>query len=228
MFAIDLNHPDIKAIRKHIKEASFKKGDMVLSPDKETTYLYSIRKGFVKLYTVNSREEQAIILIYGPDDIFPLSWIIGRQRQPFYFQAISDCEIALLPQDVFLKQMQDSSDVTFAVMHKIIEQFALFTSRVNNLEYKYARERLAYRLLLLSARFGETKGRDSVLPHISQTDLASMINVSREGVSREMSRFERVGLVEYSKIRIVIKNPDGLKKELGGDDQMLFKNRELA
>lgn len=215
MFAIDPDHPDVVAIKKHIKEVRFRKGEIILHPYEDTAFLHVIRSGLVKAYTINSRGEEAINVIYGQDDLFPLAWIINQQRQPVYFQALTECRAVLVPQDVFLEYIQSSAAITYAVMQKILEQTTLFASRINNLEFKFARERLAYRLLVLAAKFGEPNKRgEMVIPHISQQDLAATINVSRESVSREISRFEKLGCLIYKSSGIVIKNQQQLHDEV--------------
>ncbi|HSW79623.1 MAG TPA: Crp/Fnr family transcriptional regulator [Candidatus Saccharimonadales bacterium] len=225
MFGFDLDHPDMAGLKKHLKTLPYKKGTIILNPLEETDYVHVIQDGFVKAYTVNARGEEAIAAIFGRDDFFPLAWIIGQKRHFIYVQAISDCTITLLPLDKFEAQLKVNVNLTYAVMQKILEQFMLYSSTVNNLSLKYGRERLAYRLLLLAAKFGDKRGNAICLPHISQFDLAAMVNVSREGISREMSRFDRMGILKYSSKGIEIHDIKALHKELGENIRVMFYDR---
>jgi len=228
MFAIDLNHPDVQEIQKHAKIRRFKKGMVIVRRDDDTNYLHIVISGLVKAYTENSRGEETITVIYGPDDIFPLSWIINQERTPVDFGAIADCEIALIPRAIFLKYLKESPDISYAVMQKILEQYIMFGGRIINLEFKFARERLAYRLLSLAAKFGEKKDNTLVIPHISQNDLGVTINLSREHVSKEMARFEQLGLVKYDNTGIYILDVANLHKECGKDTVIPLLDTKLA
>jgi CRP-like cAMP-binding protein len=107
--------------------------------------------------------------------------------------------------------------VTRAVLVKTVKQFTIYADRIDNLEYKYARERVVYRLLFLASRFGEKQADGSYVltAPISQQVIASSINLSRESVSREFDRLQRHELVEFNNERcIVVKNVQHLCNEL--------------
>lgn len=220
--AMKQNGLDEETLRRLLKIVSFKKGEMILQAHQVSEYLHIIYDGLVKVYTINAGGEEAVAVIYGKKDIFPLSWIIQSHKKSVYYQAITDCRIALLPQKILLEQMKSSASVAFAMAERILKQYELYASRVNNLEFTYGRERLAYRLLLLCARFGKRVDQTIVIPRINQHDLAAMINMSRESLSREMSRYERRGVVRYTNDSIIILNERELRAELGEDTPVVF------
>lgn len=224
--AMQQNGFSSEALRKFVKVVSFKKGEMILQAHQTSDYLHIIQEGLVKVYTINSSGEEAIAVIYGKNDIFPLSWIIHSRKKSLFYQAISDCKVILLPQEILLEQMKTNAKISFAMSQQILEQNELHASRINNLEFKYGRERLAYRLLLLGARFGHKIDGTIIIPRISQQDLAGMINTSRESLSREMSRFERLHIVKYTPNNIVITDEAKLRSELGEDASVLFYDPE--
>lgn len=222
MFSIDLDHPDVAGVKKRLKTVRYKKGSIILRPEDDTDLLFIVKSGFLKAYTVNARSEEAIVGIIGKGDIFPIAWIIGQRRLYILIQAISDCIVDTIPQKEFQECMTQSAKLTYEVMQKIMEQYMLHMSAINNLSLKYGRERLAYRLILLSTIFGENKNSSIVLPHISQFDLAAMVNISREGISREMSRFDRMSIIKYSSKSIEILDIKRLHKELGENVFVMF------
>ncbi len=222
MFAINLDHPDLSPIRKHFEIVKFKKGTTILRPEDETDQIFFIREGFVKAYSINARGEEAVMGILGKEDLFPLAWLVGQRRLSIFIQAISDCTIVKVQQDQFVGCMKRSAELTYEVLQKVAEFFMLDMSSINNLSLKYGRERLAYKLVLLASIIGEKKGDSIMLPHISQFDLAGMVNISREGISREMSRFDRMGILSYSSKGIEICDIKRLRKELGEDISVMF------
>jgi CRP/FNR family cyclic AMP-dependent transcriptional regulator len=206
------------------EEVSIKKGEILLRPKDDTENLHEVKTGLLKVYTINKNGDQTINAIYGPRDLFPMSWIIDQRHQEVYIEAITDVEVVLITRDSFMEMLNTDIDFAQMIAKRILEQFYLYASRVSNLGFKYAKERLAYSLLVLSGRFGE-RTEDGVykLPYITQQDIAAMINVSRENVSREVSRLDRSGVIRYSRPFIEILKPEYLQKEIG-DDTVVFYN----
>jgi CRP-like cAMP-binding protein len=72
--------------------------------------------------------------------------------------------------------------------------------------------RLAQRLLDLQQYYGSEEG-DDINMHLPQEDLAKMLAVSRQAVSRELKRLEKAGLIalSYGKLRVL--DREGLRAE---------------
>ena len=226
MLSTSVGKSDSVKLLLHAKTVKYKKGEIILRSFDDRKHMYEICSGLVKVYSLTPDGGENIIVIYGRDDLFPLDWIIEQQTQNVYFQAISDTEVYEMPKGMFLAQLKNDPDMTYAVMQQIVKQLYLLSSRVTNLGFKYARERLAYRLLLLSARFGIKKDGFMELPHITQQDLSATLNVSRENVSRELNRLVGKGTITYGRDVIRIFNPQALQKELGDNVTVMFRDNE--
>lgn len=219
-----INHLSANEPVNPVRTVKFSKGEIILHSYQDTDYLHVVRSGLIKVYGINDKGEEKVAVIYGKEDVFPLSWVMLNRHKNAYFQAISDSEISLISKDFFMTTMKTNADLAFAMSCRILEQFELYASRVNNLEFKYGHERLIYRLLLLADRFGKNVNDTVEIPRVNQSDLAAMINVSREYLSREMSKLEQRELIKYRKDIILILKPDILYKKLGDDVSALFFN----
>jgi CRP-like cAMP-binding protein len=79
-----------------------------------------------------------------------------------------------------------------------------------------ANERLVYRLVILSARFGQKRGDQIRLDKLfTHSLIGSTINLTRETVSREFERLMHKGLVDSVDHEIVINDINKLHEELG-------------
>jgi predicted XRE-type DNA-binding protein len=68
--------------------------------------------------------------------------------------------------------------------------------------FNSSEKRLA-RVLLLMAEFGKSPEPQTLLPVITQENLAEMIGTTRSRVSRFMNRFRKLGFIEYNgRIRV--------------------------
>jgi CRP/FNR family transcriptional regulator, cyclic AMP receptor protein len=194
---------------------SYAKGSIIIGAEDTPTDMYFIKSGAARFYT-NDRGDEFTHIIYAPGEVFPL-YILAQDRQQ-----LSTCE-ALLPTEVlriplhqFNQDLADNNALATAMLRQTVEQYRIYAMRVANLEYKYASERLAYRLILLSNRFGRQSGKEVTinLPMTHQL-LATALNLSRESVSREMEKLMRRGLVRYNSDRqIVLTDRTALSEQL--------------
>lgn len=53
------------------------------------------------------------------------------------------------------------------------------------------------RILLLLAHFGKDSRTETILPSISQENLAQMVDITRSRVSHFMNKFKKLGFVDY-------------------------------
>lgn len=182
--------PYLKAISR---DKSFAKREFLALPEDRFEDVYIIKSGLIKVYDSDTRGQQIIQAFYGPGDFFPVARIIHNQHTDVYYQAIVDTAVRLVPSKEFIKALKEDAEVSFNVMQQVINQTMLYRLRADNLGLQYARERLAFRLLLSAYRFGEKGEHGIELPAISQEDVAHAINLTRESVSKGMKRLEQLG-----------------------------------
>src|SRR5207344_213475 len=136
---------DNTEFNKQVKTAEFKKGDKILKPYEKTKYLFEVRKGLVKLYTLSSRSRENIGAIYGPGDLFPLAWMINQNRPGVCIEALTGCKLNLIALSSFRKQIETNPELSVEFVKRVCRQFSLFATTVNNLGFKFGKERIAYR-----------------------------------------------------------------------------------
>jgi CRP-like cAMP-binding protein len=211
-----------KTAKGKIETVSYAKNEIILRPFVDTKYIYRINTGLVKAYTLDSRKKENIAVIYGSGDLFPLAWIIEADRPSVYFQTIAVCTMQLIPQKYFQEQLAKNNGLALEFMRHVVKQFALYASTLNNLGLRYGHERIAYRLLVLAARFGVEENNHIKIPRISHGDLAATVNMTRESTSRLVSRLKKMGIITYDLKEIKILDIEKLKAEVGKDVPVMF------
>lgn len=197
---------------------SYAKGEIILRPDDDSPGIFYVESGYVKVFSINDRGEEYLHIVYGTGEIFPLIWVLSGQPRNVFYRAMTACVLLRVPGEKFQESIEANSSQCFAVLKQVTRQFNVYTHRVDNLEYKYGRERLVYRLLFLAGRFGKRSGNSVTLPPFTQNDIASSINLSRESASREIERLEERGLVSYDGRILTLNDIEALSKEIKGAD----------
>jgi CRP/FNR family transcriptional regulator len=201
---------------------TYKKGTIIKRPDTEVTHIFEIVSGLIKLYKLNEQNEQNIHIVLGPGDMFPLAWLTDKAPYQTYVKSYTTVQIMRYPKVDFAKLLHADPDVLFFVTTKLVSQMRLYIARVDNLQYKYASQRLAYRLIYLAHRFGTEAKGEFTLPVFSNRDVGSMTNLSREYVNHELNRFVRLGLLRIEDKQVIIIDMTGLRNEVRKDGCPLF------
>jgi CRP-like cAMP-binding protein len=194
------------------------KGEIVSGWENELAYVYFIEKGFVKAYSVSNEGEELIHLIYGPVELFPLSWAYTGIQREDYYEALGDTLLFKVPLLQFQEFACSSVATSNALTQVVAHQLNSLNDRLSNFEYKRPGQRLAYRLLFLASRFGYKQGDWIIIegPFTHQL-IANTINLARETVSREIAHMEYEGILRQINHGIIIKDLHELRTKLGKD-----------
>jgi len=195
---------------------SVPKNTPIVTQNKLQKSVYFVRSGYVRVYSTNNRGEQYTHILYGAGEIFPLTWLTKQQLIATVYESLTDTEVHSLPLDQVNHDLINQNGLSLAFLRQSVEQYRIYAMRLDNLEYKYASERLAYCLILLANRFGERSGEAvTIVPPMTHQMLATSLNLSRESVSREMEKLLRHELVRYNAARqIILTNMQELANQL--------------
>ncbi len=197
------------------KQVKYKRGDVISQPTDPQGTVYFVSEGFVKVYSINNRDEQYVHLVYDIGELFPLVWLVNEGQRNVYYKAVTNCTIYELEKSVITARAKVDPAFSYCLLQRVTEQFRVYADRVDNLEYKYASERLAYCLLFLAGRFGVKQPNGDILlkAPITHQVLGSTINLSRESVTRELDKLIKKNLIEYQDRLILIKDAAQLKSQ---------------
>lgn len=177
----------------------YKKGESIIHPGDEPHGIYYITEGFVKAYAITKYGEENALIVRKDGDIFPLIWAFTGLHRDVTYEAMSDTSLWRASRTDFLEYLKKNERATTVLLDMAIEAYRLHSERVNTLEYRTVRERLASFLLTHVDRFGHQgiRGRSLSAP-IRRSDIAASINASRESTSRELSALQRGGYIDLT------------------------------
>jgi CRP/FNR family transcriptional regulator len=195
--------------------AHYAPNEIIARAEDEPAFIYRIQSGYVRVYSTNSRGEEYLHIVYKTGELFPLVALTPKVQHNVIYEALDRVTVSRIRREELLVRTAERPDLSLALTMQIMEQFNVYIDRVDNLQYKFGRERLVYRILVLASRFGRQTERGLLvdLP-LTQKVLGSSINLSRETVARELKRLEDRGLVAYDDRKIVILDLKQLTLEL--------------
>jgi CRP-like cAMP-binding protein len=193
----------------------YKKGEIICSPEKECKDIGFLKSGHVRLYTKprNGREVTSIIIAKPIFTMTIVGALSGNNRH-YYFEAMTPCEIWFAPyQDVFTF-MKNNSDVNYSSMRYFTNSLSDFIYYFGLLKTGTAIQKVATTLQLLANNYGKQKspGKIHVAYPSTHRIIASVIGLTRETVSLQMSKLQKKGIIKAERSYFTIEKPKELKK----------------
>lgn len=212
-----MNNISIEKLEKffsQFKTIHYRKGETFIRPGEIPQGINFLKKGYVRLYSLCYEGQDLTLVLYKPGDFFPVVWSFTGARSIYYFEALSPVEIERASKEEFGKFIDDNIDVFKEVNNHIIHRFQMALRRMEYLVFGNANSKLASILLICGRDFGidTSKGKEIQIP-FTHKDIAAILGVTRETVSIELKKFEKMRFIGYNNRHIVIKDEKALEKE---------------
>ena len=179
-----------------VVERRFKVGQTLYVRGNPNRHLYFVTEGVVKLYKSYGGHKEAIVTLLEEGSVFgeptPQSGGVHRDSA----QAASACQVAVVDKAALEHHVQRDPRCALALIVAYGQWVRRNERAMERLIPRDIRPRLAASLLELADRLGEpTEDGVAIKVHLIHQTLADTVVSSRVGVSKEMGRFRREGLI---------------------------------
>jgi CRP/FNR family transcriptional regulator, cyclic AMP receptor protein len=138
---------------------------------------------------------------------------LGEMPRTASLVALADSEVWVVAADDFIGFLVSEAAAARAVIRALARQFHEQQAFVDDLLFLDLKGRVAKRLLQMATPDLEALPPDgTIVPEVTQADLASLCGGSRENVTRILTELERRGMVHRDGHRYVLKRVAGLAK----------------
>jgi len=183
----------------------------VFYQDDPAGFMYLLEQGRIKITQAGQDGQQVILHILSAGQVFGLGAFASRMVYPGDALALEDCRLLAWDHDTLVRLAHSHPQLALNALHWMAGRVHEFQERVRELSTERVERRLA-RLLLRLVRQTGRKLPEGVLIDlaVSRQDLAEMCGTTLYTVSRILSQWERSGLVDAGRERVVIRFPHGL------------------
>jgi len=191
------------------------RGETVYHPGTLSTTVYLVEKGRVKLAYLDESGKKLTLSIVDEGEIFGEMCLVGEKQRRHLATAIEDSILRCIPKRIFSEAINaDPENVAVLVRH-FAHRMHEYEETLEDLAFRDIQARLSRQLLKLSNDYGvETKEGILIGFPVTHKDLADMIGSARENTTLALNRFEKEGILNKSRYKIVIKNEAGLRKKI--------------
>ena len=178
------------------KVVKYRPGGIVFAQGDSADDVRYLQKGVVKVSVVSRVGKEAVVAMLSPGDFFGEGALAGQSVRIETATALSASSVLVIDKNAMARLLH--REPRFAdrfISHMLTRNIRIEADLVDQL-FNSSEKRLA-RTLLLLARYGQGNPQRT-LPKISQETLAEMIGATRTRVNFFMTKFRKLGFIEYN------------------------------
>jgi CRP-like cAMP-binding protein len=196
---------DFERADVRVAERRFGVRDLIFAPGDPDGQLYFVLEGTVRLYKFYGEYKEATVALLTHGDVFGELCLEETSCQKTFAEAVTDARVAVVRKSILNDVIKRRPIFALKLVSSFSERLRQSEETIEGLLEREVSARLATLLSHLGERFGEPDGSGTVLKvRLTHQDLANMIVSTREAVSKEMSEFQRAGLIKVQNRRISI------------------------
>jgi CRP/FNR family transcriptional regulator, nitrogen oxide reductase regulator len=201
---------DLKLIAQQSIERSIEEGEFFFFQGDPAAYLYVLISGRAKLMQTNPAGQQVNLRTINDWQMFgALGAVRDGATYPASAQAMENSTALAIKSEYMQELMQTRPYLSFDLMKLMTGYIQEMQERYRELATEKVERRIARALLRLASQMG-VKSEGGIELSFTRQDLAEMSGTTLYTVSRILSDWERQGLVEAGRERVLIRNPHGV------------------
>jgi CRP/FNR family transcriptional regulator len=178
------------------------------------TTLFQVAQGWVRVFRVTADGRRHINRFVGPGEIVSLA-TLGRCHASA--EAIGEVEAILVPNSAFQRVLSQDPNLAALAWRALSEELDASEQQQLRVCRLTAEERVAAFLCAIMGRGGASSRAVYPIP-MSRRDIADHLGVTLETVSRELNRFDRIGLIGLEGVhKFRVRQPGALSRLARGD-----------
>jgi CRP-like cAMP-binding protein len=208
----DLSDRSLARVESLCSMRSFAKGEEVVGDHENTTDVFFILSGTVRVTSFTEAGREVIFNDVSDGGIFGEFSAIDRLPRSASGVALTDCTLARMPASAFVGLLQEENKVAVHLVELLVKKIRSMSERVFEVSALAVRERLRRELVRLAMMIGKKEGGViTIVPAPTHYEIAARIGSHREAVTREINRLELEKVLEIGRRSIRITDLERLK-----------------
>jgi CRP/FNR family transcriptional regulator len=205
--------PDVLKAFEELKYATvLPKGAMLFVEGQSPRGIFLLCTGRAKLSTCSSDGKSLITQIAEPGELLGLSAVISGRPYEVTAETLHPCQVNFIKREDFLRFLSEHGEACLRVAQHLSNNYHTAYEQVRSLGLSHsASEKLARLLLDWSSREGISTDRGiSMKLTLTHEEIAQLIGISRETVTRLLAEFKSEELIYIKGATLVIRDKAAL------------------
>jgi CRP-like cAMP-binding protein len=210
-----LNQQQLCQVAERLQKRSFAPGVILFHQDMPGMMLYLIETGWIRLFSLGRTGQELTLSILGPGDICGELSSMDNKYHATTAITMAPAVLWLLPRSELNELLNRFPAVAQAMAQILVTRIRAIINHAEAMTFQDVLGRLAYEILYLAERHGETNGEGiAIRVPLTQADLASMVGATRESVNKALAALRSQELVKMIDSRLVVMHTPGLRQIL--------------
>lgn len=192
---------------------AYPKGAVLFVEGQAPRGIFVLCKGRVKLSIGSSDGKTLILKIAEAGEVLGLSATVSGKPYELTAETLDPCQVNFIKREDFLRFLHEHTDACFKVAEQLSEKYNSACHEIRSLGLAHsAAEKLAQLLLEWCNHNGQdTKQEARLKIALTHEEIAQMIGISRETVTRLFADFKRKQVIQLKGSTLVVRNRAALK-----------------
>ena len=195
-----LSDEDLHTIERHAVPKSYRKSTVLIEKGDETTSLYVIVSGKVKVFVADDTGKEIVLNTQEAGEHFGELALLGDTRRTASVMTVEDSKFLVITKKSFLQCLSSHPNIALNLIRALVERVRALTDNVSNLALRDVYGRLTAALM---ENAKEEAGK-LITDRLTQQEIASLVGSSREMVSRIFKDLKAGGYISVEGKRITI------------------------
>jgi CRP/FNR family transcriptional regulator, nitrogen oxide reductase regulator len=199
---------EIAEILREARSARYPKNSAVFEQGEDAHSFFLLLHGHIRAGKTTPAGEQVVVRYVTPGEIFGVAPAIGLKQYPATATAVDDSVVLSWPSAAWPRLVARFPVLAANTLQAVGSRLQESHTRVVEMSTQQVEQRIAHALLRLAQQSGRKldHGIEIDFP-ISRQDIAQMTGTTLHTVSRILSGWEQLGLIESGRQRIVLREP---------------------
>jgi CRP/FNR family cyclic AMP-dependent transcriptional regulator len=215
--------------RELLKRALTKRvaaGEVLFHKDDPGNGLYGVLSGSVLMVVESPEGRELILNMHGPGEFFGEVALLDGEGRSATGIAREASQLFFLGRTEFLAFLRQRPEAMVRIIAFLCARLRRATNLVEDSAFLNVPSRLAKQLIAL---IDGNRPRDAAATlQISQNELARMLGVSREMVSKQLAVWREAGIVELGRRRLIVRDERALEQLIAGGQRLPRAERGLG
>lgn len=205
----ELSGEETARLAGHTRLVSCGRGDWILTEGKDVSTTAWLICGHVELLKGSASGKSTILHIVRDGHFLELYGLFGSGGAFLSARALSACTVLLMDNRMLRALLSENTVLAMRVMRALAMRQRMFINKIAFSQGKISVRRRVAGWLLHKARVEKSAALDD---GITREVLAGLLGLSRESLSRQLSRFVQEGVIRLERKTIVILDDEALRR----------------
>lgn len=191
-FLAGLSDESLFELASHAKNNSFSKHTIIFSEGDETSSMYILLSGKIRVFSCDSQGKEVTLLVQTPVSYFGELALLSNEPRSASILALENTHCVTIAQSDFTQWLFKNPDVALSLIQDLASTVRRLTKKVKQLALSNVYERTIQVLQEMAVKEGDIS---VIKVKPTQQELANMVGASREMVNKIMKELSKGGYV---------------------------------